>query len=206
MGRLVALIQTVALAWGTPGLFLVAFLDSSFLPLPELNDVLLVWMVTRNKPLMLLYAASVAAGSLAGCLVLYYIGRRGGERLVKARFGAGRVDRATATLRRYGTAAVLTLCLLPPPAPFKLFVLLAGVGGISVSRFSLAIVIGRVFRFFGLGFLAFKYGDGALAFVDAHGRQVSLMLAAAVLVGVLAYALWTRAQRAGNVDRLEGTP
>src|SRR5262245_50857954 len=167
MGTFVAWLQTVAVTWGMPGLFIVAFLDSSFLPLPELNDVLLVWMITRNKPLMILYAASVAAGSLTGCLVLYYIGRRGGERLVKGRFGAERVERATATLQRYGTVAVLMLCLLPPPAPFKLFVLLAGVGGISVGRFSLAIVIGRVFRFFGLGLLAIRYGDGALAFVDA---------------------------------------
>jgi membrane protein YqaA with SNARE-associated domain len=189
-----------------PGLFVVAFLDSSFLPLPELNDVLLVWMITRNKPLMILYAASVAAGSLTGCLVLYYIGRRGGERLVKARFGAERVEKATETLRRFGTVAVLTLCLLPPPAPFKLFVLLAGVGGISVGRFSVAIVIGRAFRFFGLGLLAIRYGDDALAFVDAHGRQVSLLLAAAVVVGVVVYMLWTRAQRDGKVDKLGGTP
>ena len=58
--------------------------------------------------------------------------------------------------------------------PFKLFVLLAGVGGISVGRFSLAIVIGRAIRFFGLAFLALRYGDAALAFVEAHGRQVSL--------------------------------
>jgi membrane protein YqaA with SNARE-associated domain len=206
MGGFVGWIHEVALAWGTPGLFVVAFLDSSFLPLPELNDVLLVWMVTRNKPLMLLYASSVAAGSLAGCLVLYSIGRRGGERLVKGRFGAERVERATATLRRYGTVAVLTLCLLPPPAPFKLFVLLAGVGGISVGRFSLAIVIGRAIRFFGLAFLALRYGDDALAFVEAHGRQVSLTLAALVAAGLAAYVLWTRAQRSGKVDKLGGTP
>jgi membrane protein YqaA with SNARE-associated domain len=178
-----------------PGLFIVAFLDSSVLPLPELNDLLLVWMVTRNKGLMVLYASSVALGSLVGCLVLYYLGRRGGDALVRGRFGAKRVERATATLQRYGTFAVLALCLLPPPAPFKLFVLLAGVGGISVGRFSTAIVIGRAIRFFGLGLLALRYGDGALDFVDAHGREVSLVLAALVAAALAGYVLWTRAQR-----------
>src|SRR2546425_13311978 len=107
MGRFVAWIHDLALAWGTPGLFVVAFLDSSFLPLPELNDVLLVWMVTRNKPLMLLYASSVAAGSLAGCLVLYSIGRRGGERLVKGRLGAEGVGGGTAAPRGCGALAGL---------------------------------------------------------------------------------------------------
>lgn len=195
MGRLVAWIQTLALAWGTPGLFAVAFLDSSFLPLPELNDLLLVWMVTRNKPLMVVYAASVTLGSLAGCLTLYYIGRRGGERLVRNRFGATRAERATLTLQRYGPLAVLALCLLPPPAPFKLFVLLAGVGGISVGRFSTAIIVGRVIRFFGLGLLAIRYGDAALEFVNSHGRQVSIVLVTLVAAALGGYTLWMRSER-----------
>ena len=195
MSRLVIGIQSLALAWGTPGLFAVAFLDSSVLPLPELNDLLLVWMVTRHKPLMVVYASSVALGSLAGCLVLYYLGRRGGEKVVRRRFGAGRVDRATLTLQRYGPLAVLALCLLPPPAPFKLFVILAGVGGISVGRFSAAIVIGRAIRFFGLGLLAVRYGDAALEFVDSHGRQVSLVLTALVAAALGGYILWMRSQR-----------
>ncbi len=195
MGRVVDWLQSLALSWGTPGLFLVAFLDSSFLPLPELNDLLLVWMVTRNRSLMSVYASSVALGSLAGCLVLYYIGRRGGEALVRRRFSAERVERATSTLRRYGTGAVLVSCLLPPPAPFKVFMLLAGVGGISVGRFSVAITIGRALRFFGLGLLALRYGDGALEFVHANGRQVSLSLAVLAAAALAGYIMWTRARR-----------
>jgi membrane protein DedA with SNARE-associated domain len=127
--------------------------------------------------------------------VLYYIGRRGGEALVRRRFSAERVERATSTLRRYGTGAVLVLCLLPPPAPFKVFMLLAGVGGISVGRFSVAITIGRALRFFGLGLLALRYGDGALEFVHANGRQVSLSLAVLAAAALAGYIMWTRARR-----------
>src|SRR5579862_6722054 len=94
MSQLVAWSQSTALALGAPGLFLIAFLDGSFLSLPEVNDLLLVWMVTRHKERFVLYALSSTVGSLAGCLVLYYLGRKGGEALVHRRFGAPNVERA----------------------------------------------------------------------------------------------------------------
>ena len=56
--------MTKAIGLGAPGLFVVGFLDSSFLSLPEINDLLLVWMVTKHKPGMLLYAASATLGSI----------------------------------------------------------------------------------------------------------------------------------------------
>ena len=88
-------------------------------------------MVTQHKSRMLLYAASATLGSVVGCLVLYYLGRKGGEALVRKRFSADRIERALATLPRYGVMAVLIPSLLPPPTPFKIFILLAGVAGIS---------------------------------------------------------------------------
>ena len=89
MGRFVDWVRALALALGAPGLFLVAFLDSSFLSLPEITDLLLIWMVTQHKARMVLLRARCATlGSIAGCLVLYYIGRKGGEALVRKRFSA----------------------------------------------------------------------------------------------------------------------
>ena len=96
MGRFVDWIRSVALALGAPGLFLVAFLDSSFLSLPEINDLLLIWMVTRHKGRIVLYAAGSMLGSIAGCFVLYYLGRKGGDALIRKRFGHERVERALA--------------------------------------------------------------------------------------------------------------
>src|SRR5262245_40076028 len=147
MRRFADWIQSVALTMGAPGLFVVAFLDSSFLSLPEINDLLLVWMVTSHKSRMVLYSTAATLGSISGCLVLYYIGRKGGDALVRGRFGHGPVDRALATMQRYGTLAVLIPSLLPPPAPFKIFVLLAGVAHIRPSRFIIAIGIGRGVRY-----------------------------------------------------------
>lgn len=192
MHRVVAWMQAFALAFGAPGLFLSAFLDSSFISLPEVNDLLLVWMTTEHKSRMLLYASSATAGSIAGCLVLYYIGRRGAG--LADKFGAARVERTLAAFRRYGVMAVLIPAMLPPPAPFKIFVLLAGVADISVGRFVMALLLGRGLRYFGEGFLALQYGDSAIEYLRANGGQLSLAVGVLLACGLAGYLLWSKTQ------------
>jgi membrane protein YqaA with SNARE-associated domain len=183
MGELVGRIRSLALALGGPGLFLVAFLDSTFLPLPGIADILLVVEVTRRPALMLVYVALTVAGSVAGCLVMHAIGRKGGEALVRRRFTGEKIERAMASLQRYGVMAVLIPSLLPPPAPFKIFVLLAGVVGISAVRFAVAIAIGRFARYLVLGFLAVTYGERAMTYMADHGTTVSLVVVAVLAAG-----------------------
>src|SRR5713101_6539871 len=147
MGRIVGRIRALAMVLGAPGLFLVAFLDSTFLPLPGVTDVMLIVMVTRHKEFVVWYLLAAMIGSIAGCLVLHAIGRKGGEALVRKRFTGEKTERAMALLQRHGVIAVLIPSLLPPPAPFKIFVLLAGVVGISATRCAIAIAIGRGVRY-----------------------------------------------------------
>jgi membrane protein YqaA with SNARE-associated domain len=194
MRRFADWIQAAALSLGAPGLFIVAFLDSSFLSLPEINDLLLVIMVTQHKSRMVLYASSATLGSIAGCLALYYLGRKGGDAFVRRRFSAATVDKAIATFQNYGVMAVLIPSLLPPPAPFKIFVLLAGVAGISAPRFITAIAIGRGIRYFGEGLLAVWYGDQAIAFIHENAGMVSLILVGLLAGGLVAYLVWRRAR------------
>ena len=193
MGKFVQRIQVLAMALGAPGIFLVAFLDSSVLSLPEIADLLVIWMVTNNKPRIILYIISATVGSLLGCLLLYWIGRKGGASFVHRRFGTTNVERALAAFRRYGVMAVLIPSILPPPAPFKIFVLLAGVAEISVARFSIAILIGRGLRYTVEGMLALWYGERAIAFIEQNGKTVALALVALLGAGFLVY-LW-RAKR-----------
>jgi membrane protein YqaA with SNARE-associated domain len=100
MGSFVHRVRAFALALGAPGLFIVAFLDSSLLSLPEIADLLVILMVTRHKPLMLLYVFSATLGSVAGCLLLYFIGKKGGEAFLHKRFGSAGVERTLDTFRR----------------------------------------------------------------------------------------------------------
>src|SRR5476649_511070 len=194
MSEFVDRIRALALALGGPGLFLVAFLDSSFLPLPGITDVLLVITVTRHPSGMLWYVAMTVVGSVFGCLALHYLGRKGGEALVRKKFTGEKVERAMAALQRNGVMAVLVPCLLPPPAPFKIFILLAGVVGISATRLAIAIAIGRGVRYLALGLLAVAYGDRAMAYMREHGTSASLEAVAVLAAGFGAYLLWSTAR------------
>lgn len=201
MTKVVAALQSFAIALGAPGLFLVALLDSSFLSLPQVNDLLLVWMVTRRPSLWLVYAACATLGSVAGCLVMYGIAWKGGEKVLRKWISAGRVQRAMEVFQRWGLLAVLVPSILPPPAPFKVFVLLAGVARISVWQFVAAVTIGRGFRYFGEALLARWYGEQAMAFLDENLRPIALWTAAALVLGAVIYAVvrQRRAPQAGAV-------
>lgn len=186
LGKFVHHIQALALAWGAPGILLVAFLDSSVLSLPEIADLLVIYMVTSHPSRFALYVSCATIGSLAGCLVLYYIGK-GGEELLKKRVSTHRYDKTLNAFRRHGIMAVLVPSLLPPPAPFKPFVLLAGVAEISASRFTIAILIGRGARYLLEGLLALWYGERAIAYIREHGPAVALGVIAVVVVGFVVY-------------------
>ena len=192
MARIAAWIKAFALSIGAPGLFVIAFLDSSFLSFPELQDLLVIGMVVRNKELMLLYASMATLGSLAGCLALYFVGLKGEEALLKRRFHERHIDRAMGLMRKYGGLALLVPALLPPPAPFKIFVLMAGVAEVPLRTFVIAIAVGRGVRYFGLGIMAVLWGDAALSFLQQNGQRVALGLGVAVLIAGVAYFGWKK--------------
>lgn len=192
----------LAMALGAPGIFLVAFLDSSILSLPEIADFLVIWMVTNNKSRFILYVVSATIGSLLGCLLLYAIGKKGGAGVVHRRFGSSNVERTLDAFRRHGIMAVLIPSILPPPAPFKIFVLLAGVADISILRFSAAILIGRGVRYTAEGLLALWYGERAMTFMQDNGSTVALAAVIVIVVGFLIYLRLSRSQ-APAPDKLQ---
>src|SRR3954453_15861273 len=102
MSRLVAWIKGFALALGGPGLFIIGFLDSSFLSFPELNDLLLVGMVMRHPHLLIYYALMATLGSVAGCLAIFLVARKGGQAFVAKRFKASHVEAGTKMMQKYG--------------------------------------------------------------------------------------------------------
>jgi membrane protein YqaA with SNARE-associated domain len=192
MARITAWIEAFALGIGGPGLFLIAFLDSSFLSFPEVNDLLIVMLVINHPHRMVFYASMSTLGSIAGCLALYYVGRRGGNALLEKRFKGGKAEAAANLMRKYGAMALIVPALLPPPAPFKIFVLMAGVANVPLRTFIWAIGVGRGVRYFGEGILAVMYGRQALDYIHQNGRTVGLVLGVLVLAGGLAYYFWKR--------------
>ena len=177
---------------GGPGLFVVAFLDSSFLSLPEINDVLVVLMVTRDEARMPYYAASATLGSITGCLVLYTLGRKGGGAILRKRVTGPRLEKAMGLFQRFGVLAIIVPALLPPPAPFKVFVLLSGVVKVPWRTFVGAVAVGRGVRYFGEGLLAVRYGDQAIEFLRENGLLVSAVLVVLTVVSCGVYVLLRR--------------
>ena len=192
MKSLLSFIYAFALAIGGPGLLVVAFLDSSFISLPQINDVLVVLMVTRQKALMPYYALMATLGSVMGCYTIYYLAGKGGEAFLRTRVRASRVDRVLALYRRHGVLALIVPGLLPPPAPFKLFVLMAGVAGVRPVKFVLATALSRGVRYLALGALAVLYGDLALDLMRTRGRDIALVLAFVIVAGAVGFWLWRR--------------
>lgn len=184
-----------ALALGGPGLFGVAFLDSSFISLPQINDLLVVLMVTRNKAWMPYYALMATLGSVSGCFVIYSLAKRGGEAFLRKRLREGHMDRALGLYKKHGVLALIVPGLLPPPSPFKLFVLAAGVAGVPAARFVAGVAIARGIRYTALGLLTVYYGDVALELMRTHGREVALWVVALILTGVAAVWLLQRRRR-----------
>jgi membrane protein YqaA with SNARE-associated domain len=193
--ELISRIYGFALALGGPGLFTAAFLDSSFISLPQINDLLVVLMVSRNKPWMPYYAMMATLGSVAGCYVIYRLAEKGGDAFLRKRLKQGHVDRALAMYQRHGLLALIVPGLLPPPAPFKLFVLAAGVAGVKASRFVLGVAISRGARYFTIGLLTVYYGDAALDLMKTRGREVALWLVGLILISAVTFWLVQRWRR-----------
>ena len=195
MRSFISWLYGLALSLGGPGLFAVAALDSSFVSLPQINDILVVLMVTADKAWMPYYAAMATLGSMTGCYAIYYLADKGGEAFVRKRLKSGRIDRMLALYRRHGVLALMVPALLPPPAPFKLFVLGAGLAGVRPLQFVLAIAVARGARYLALGVLAIYYGDAALELMRTRGREVALVLVGLIVVVAFAWWWWRRRGR-----------
>jgi membrane protein DedA with SNARE-associated domain len=133
-------------------------------------------------------------GSVAGCYVIYYLAERGGEAFLRKRLKPGHVERALAAYKRNGLMALMIPALLPPPAPFKLFVLAAGVAKVRPLQFLVALTVARGARYVALGILAIYYGDSALELMRTHGRTVALVVVGLLIAGVA--AIWLMRRRA----------
>src|SRR5262245_45524284 len=182
LSHLVDVIKPLALSLGGPGLALVSFLDSSFLSLPEVCDILIVVMTVQHPGRWLYYGLMSTLGSVIGCYILYALARKGGEGFLRKRFRESHVQKGLRVFQKYGLLAIIVPSLLPPPTPFKIFVLLAGVANVRPVTFLIAITIGRGLRYVGEAWLAYAYGDHAMDYIQNNLPTVLMWLGIAVVV------------------------
>ncbi|HEV3470821.1 MAG TPA: VTT domain-containing protein [Pyrinomonadaceae bacterium] len=175
-------VKDYLVAFGPLGLFAIALLDSALVPLPGGPDAVMLILSAQagSYPLMALYALTATVGSVIGCVILYYISRRAGRRALE-KFPPSKRARVKAWVDRYDVLSVLVASVLPPPFPFKLFVVTAGVFRLSVARFAAAVAAGRAFRFLLEGFLAVRYGEEAKDLLAKNYPAVGLGVAAVIV-------------------------
>ena len=179
-------LQTTLLPYGGFGLMLLAICDSSFLSLPEVNDILLMTFSMERPDQMILFAGLTTMGSVIGCAMLYSVGRSGGDAFLRKRFSDTKLAQVERWYGKYGMLAVIIPSLLPPPTPFKIFVLSAGTFGISWPRFLTAVAVGRSLRYFSEGILAVLYGPSAIDFVRENFGMMGVVVSVMIVFAVLA--------------------
>jgi membrane protein YqaA with SNARE-associated domain len=193
--RIIAIILPIAERLGGPGLFLIAAIDASFLSLPESGDTLVILLTIQHPGQWWYYAFMSALGSVAGCWVIYEIARKGGHALLKKRLKEDHIEHGLSMFRRYGILAIVVPSMMPPPMPFKLFVLVAGIADVRPLTLCLAVFIGRMIRFGAVGWLAYRYGEQATALIHQTLPTFLTWLAIAIVV-VAVVTVMVRRRRA----------
>jgi membrane protein YqaA with SNARE-associated domain len=170
---------------GIWGVFVIAAMDGAAIGLPM--DVVIAGYVYKNPSLFLLYVVMGAAGSAVGSSVLYWIGYTGGEKVLRKRISQERFEKIHDSFDRHEFWALMFPAMLPPPTPFKLFVLAAAVFEMRFSHFLLAIFAGRFVRFLLLALLVLKFGP---QIVELTARVVTQHLDLVLAVAAAALAIW----------------
>jgi uncharacterized membrane protein YdjX (TVP38/TMEM64 family) len=100
--------------------------------------------------------------------------------------------------RKYGILAIAIPSLLPPPMPFKIFILAAGAARMRPRDFVIGITLGRGVRYFGEALLAAWYGEAALAKIESllHDHTGAVLWSMAALTVVAGLWIWRSSRRA----------
>ncbi len=184
-------ISRYLVSFGPFGLLAIAFLDSLFIPMPGGVDAVLLLLAASRPSWVLIYVAAATVGSTAGCVGLYKVSQRAGHRALR-RFSEKKQKRVKDLIDRYDVLSVLVASLLPPPFPFKLFVVSAGVFRLNLMRFTIAIAAGRTFRYLLEGYLAARYGEHAKEILSRYYPAIGIGLALLIIIAFVGKNLMNR--------------
>lgn len=163
---------------GEPGLFILAFMESSFFPIPP--DFIYIPMLLNGAPKPYLLALICTVGSVLGALFGYAIGKYGGRPLAERMFKHDLIDKADAMFDRYGSMAVLIAAFTP--VPYKVFTIAAGMSNMKKRPFVFYSILGRGGRFFVVTFLLIEFGQAIME----NFFKFTLVIVAVLLLALLA--------------------
>jgi membrane protein YqaA with SNARE-associated domain len=185
ISRYTAFLAALLKPLGSWGVLAIAGIDSSFVGMPL--DLVVAGYIYSNPHKFLLYVVMAAAGSSLGSLIIYGIGYRGGETLLRKRMSTERFDKIHRGFEEHPFWTLMLPAMLPPPTPFKLFVLGAGVSEMKFLHFMGAIFAGRFIRFVILGILTLVFGP---QFIELAGHVFREHFSVVVGVAIGAITAW----------------
>jgi len=168
-------------AAGPFGLFAIALLDSAFVPLPAGPDAVMMGLSALHPEWMPVYALSATVGSVTGCIFLYQLSAKTGSKAL-SKIAPEKQNQIKSWIERYDMLSILVASVLPPPFPFKAFVITAGVFRFSLWRVTIAITIGRIFRFLLEGYLAIRYGQQAKEILEQNYPTIGITLTVLIVL------------------------
>ena len=179
---------------GIWGAFVIAFADSALLGMPV--DFVVATYVHEDRRRFLLYIAMASLGSALGSIPLYVIGYLGGEKVLRKRISEERFLKIHRSFEQHEFWALMFPGMLPPPMPFKIFVLGAAVFEMRFRDFLVAIFLGRFVRFLGLSMLVLWFGPQMVSLFGGVLKQHWISILVATVAGI---CLWL-ALRKRNTD------
>jgi len=195
LARYTAWIWGLLKVLGIWGVLVIAFADSALLGMPV--DAVVATYVYQDRKRFLFYVAMASLGSALGSIPLYLIGYAGGEKVLRKRISEERFLKIHRSFEEHEFWALMFPGMLPPPMPFKIFVLAAAVFEMRFRDFLAAIFAGRFVRFLILSLLVLFFGPQILGLLATLFRRHWLGLLAAVTTGVLLW--WFMRRRRGSV-------
>lgn len=181
---------------GTPGLFLMSALDSSFLVLPFGNDLLLIALVSSNREslIWIAYVLVSAVGSVVGVFIIDLLMRKAGEKGLERFVKPRRLERLKAKLQNKLGITVFVTTLAPPPFPFTPVIMTASALQCSRKKLLGAVFVGRILRYTAEAVLALYFGRQVIAYLnsDVVSYIVYGLIAAAVVLSTLSLLRWLR--------------
>ena len=180
--------------WGT---FFVSLSDSAFIPMPQGVDALLIAQAIAAPDVTYFAAGLAVLGSLLGSVILYSLARKGGRMMLERRLSKKGVDHMHRQIEKWDALVLLFPTMIPLPLPMKLFVIAAGVFQMSIARFCAVLVFARMVRYFGISYLALRYGDQTMTILTDNAWIGFLVLLALVVLFVVVKRWSSRQIREG---------
>lgn len=192
MREWIHIIEEWLLEFGSWGLFIVSFLESSFFPIPP--DVLMIPMGIANPDKALWYAFITTAGSVLGALLGWYIGKKVGRPVLRYFIKEERIVIVENYFEKYGAMAILIAGFTP--IPYKVFTIFAGISKVAIPTLLIWSIIGRGARFFLEAAIIVALGDKAMPFIEENFALMTAAVGLIVIVGYLIYIFVRKSKRA----------